>query len=232
MLADFLQGATQFVQQILGMFGVPGVSLIALMENLFPPTPSEFLYPLAGKMAYEGGLSPLVVIAAGVTGSLIGSLIFYTLGYRLGAARIRSLIGRFGHFRIGKLHVRFLSVQDYDRALHLFERYGGPLVFVARIMPLVHGVVSVPAGVVRMNLPLFILYTALGAACWIAPLTLFGYWLGNRWNEVLTWLDLYENLWYLFIALVVAFFLWRRLRSGRGHRATLEHGINQPTHGI
>ncbi len=232
MLADFIDSATKVIQQVLTVFGESGVTLIALLENLFPPTPSEFLYPLAGKMAFDGQMSLPAIIIAGVIGSMIGSLIFYAIGYRLGPDRIHDLIERRGYFKLFGLHIQLVSVQDYDRALGLFKHHGGKIVFIARIMPLVHGVVSIPAGVVRMNLGLFMIYTALGSACWIAPLTLFGYWLGDRWDQILHWVDIYENVWYILIALAIIAYIWNRIRTGRTRARDVEQALNQPPHGV
>lgn len=232
MLSDLIDSFAKVIQQIVTLFGAGGVTLIALLENLFPPTPSEFLYPLAGKMAYDGQLSIPAIIGAGVLGSLLGSLIFYAIGYKLGPDRIHDLIERRGRFKLFGLQIQLVSVEDYDRALGLFKRHGGRIVFIARIMPLVHGVVSIPAGVVRMNLGLFLIYTALGAACWITPLTLFGYWLGDSWDQILYWVDIYENLWYLLIAFAIIAYIWNRIRTGRTRARDIKQALNQPPHGV
>lgn len=204
-------------------FGLPGVTVIALFENLFPPTPSEFLYPLAGKLVADGKFALIGVILAGILGSLAGSLFYYWLGYRLGDARARQAIVRFGHVKILRFRIEIVSEQDYDRAVGLFHRWGGLVVLVARIMPLVHSVVSIPAGVTRMALPAFVLYTVVGSALWIAPLTVLGLWLGNNWEQVLYWMDVYEYAWYAVIAAGIIYLIVRRVRArqngGRVHSA-------------
>ena len=213
MLADLLESITQFLEQLVLTSGAAGIVLIALLENLLPPTPSEFLYPLAGKLAYDGAISLLAVIVAGITGSLIGSLFYYFLGYRLGQERVRVLIAHYGTLRILGFNLRLTSVEEYDQALALFERRGNVIVFVARIMPVVHSVVSIPAGVVRMNLVLFVFYTILGAAAWIIPLTLLGYWLGENWQQVLDWLDTYQTVWYGMMAVALAAYIFYRRKK-------------------
>lgn len=216
MLSQLVQTVAKLVEWLVSTFGAPGVTLIALMENLFPPTPSETLYPLAGKMAYSGIISIPAIIAAGTVGSLIGSWFYYGIGYRLGEDGTRRLIGRFGTLRLLRLRIPIISLDDYERGLRLFRRYGGIIVFVARLMPLVHGIVSIPAGVVRMNRLRFSLYTALGAALWIAPLTVFGYWLGDNWEEILGWLDVYEDVILVLAAALLVLYVVRRLRlNGR-----------------
>ncbi|MBZ0294000.1 MAG: DedA family protein [Anaerolineae bacterium] len=224
MLADFIDSVTKLVENIVVTFGAPGITIIAFFENLFPPTPSEILYPLAGKMASEGRTSVVAVVVAGLIGSLGGSLLYYSLGYRLGETGVRDLIQRLGTIHILRLKIPIVTAEDFDRGLRLFRRHGSIIVFVARLMPLVHGVVSIPAGVVRMNLLLFCIYTALGAALWIAPLAVFGYWLGNNWQDVLDWLDIYENVVLAVMGLLIAIYVGRRIWHA------LEKRHIKPTH--
>jgi membrane protein DedA with SNARE-associated domain len=214
-LSQFVETLTSIIQQIVVSFGAPGITLVALFENLFPPTPSEFLYPLAGKMAADGQISLVAIVIAGVVGSLMGSLLYYRVGYWLGEERSRVAIDRYGKIRLLGRDFRFVSVEEFDKALRLFERHGGKIVFVARLMPLVHGVVSIPAGVTRMKLLPFLLYTAVGAALWIGPLSLFGYWLGNNWEQVLYYLDVYENIIYVLIVAAVVYYVIRRVQRSR-----------------
>lgn len=213
MLADFFDTLAGGVEQIIEAFGLPGVTLIALLENLFPPTPSELLYPLAGKLAYDGELTAWGVIVAGVIGSLAGSLIYYGAGYWLGAERARAAIVRFGQPKIGRFQFTLVAIDDYDQAVALFQHRGGSIVLIARLMPLVHSVVSIPAGVTRMRLLPFIAYTALGSLLWIAPLTLIGMVLGNNWERLLYWMDVYEYAWYVLMGLGIAYMIVRRLRT-------------------
>jgi membrane protein DedA with SNARE-associated domain len=215
MLSDLVQGLAALVEQIVTTFGAPGIALIALFENLFPPTPSEALYPLAGKLAYDGLITPLVVVAAGTFGSLVGALAYYTLGYRLGEQRSREIITRYGRIRLLRLTITIVSIEDYERGLGLFQRYGGRIVFLARLLPLVHGVVSIPAGVIRMNLLAFIFCTVLGSGVWITVFTLFGYWLGANWRQVLAWLEVYQNGVYVLLGLLLVYYVIRRFRRAK-----------------
>jgi membrane protein DedA with SNARE-associated domain len=224
MLVDLVQNTTEFIEKLILTVGPLGILAIAFMENMFPPTPSEVLYPLAGKLAFDGKISFGEVVIAGVLGSMLGAVIWYTLGFKLGDARMRSAIDRYGRLRVVGFTITIVSVEEYNRGMNLFRRHGSIIVFVARIMPLVHGVVSIPAGVVRMNLGTFLLFTALGAAAWIAPLTWFGLWLGDNWEEMLHWIDVYQNVWYLVMGLAIILYLARRIYTARSHpKASTDH---------
>lgn len=215
MLADLVDSIAQALEKLVDATGAPGIAVVAFFENMFPPTPSEFLYPLAGKYAADGDLSLVTIVVAGVIGSLIGSLIYYAIGYYLGPERTRDFVARYGTIRLFGLHFAMVTVEDYDRALGWFEKRGSLVIFIARIMPVVHSVVSIPAGVTRMNLPWFITVTTLGVIAWVAPLAIFGYWLGNNWEKVLEVLDIYQTIWYLLIAALLVWFVFRRVRSAR-----------------
>lgn len=216
-MSNLVEYITSLVERIIASFGAPGISLIALFENLFPPTPSEVLYPLAGKMAYSGRVSVPAIIVAGTVGSLMGSIIYYTLGYHLGESRVRDIIARHGTLKFLRFSIQLVTVKDFERGLELFERYGSAIVLIARLMPFVHGVVSIPAGVIRMNIALFMVFTAVGAALWIAPLTIFGYWLGDNWQEVLAWMDTYQNTILVLVLVGLVAYVIRRNRQASVH---------------
>jgi membrane protein DedA with SNARE-associated domain len=156
MLVDLVQNTTAFIEELVLTLGPLGILGIAFLENMFPATPSEVLYPLAGKLAYDGRISFIEVVIAGTLGSMLGALIWYTLGFKLGDARIQSAINRYGKLRFIGVTITIISVEEYNRGMRLFRQHGGIIVFVARIMLLVHGIVSIPAGVVRMNLGTFL----------------------------------------------------------------------------
>ena len=121
MLANLLEQLTLFVETVVLTLGLPGIGLIAIGENLFPPTPSEILYPLAGKMAYDGELTIFGVVLVGVLGTLVASTLWYWLGQRLGEERCRTFIDRYGTLRLGRFELELFNVEQFDRALELFE---------------------------------------------------------------------------------------------------------------
>ena len=219
MLADLIEQITQFVESVVLTFGLPGVAVIAVGENLFPPTPSEFLYPLAGKMAWEGGFSILSVVTVGVLGTLFASTLWYLLGKRLGEERVRQFIERRGTLKVARFSFELFTVDQYDRAIELFRTRSAAIVVVARLLPYVHSVVSIPAGVIKMPYSSFLIYTAIGSTLWILPLTVLGYVLGSRWREVLAILDTYQTVILVIAGLLLVYWLGKRWLKSRSNAA-------------
>ena len=137
----------------------------------------------------------------------MGAFVFYHLGYFLGKERIRDFIERYGTLRIWRWQISIFTVETYDTAMDAFEKHGAKIVMIARTLPLIHGVISIPAGVSRMNLPKFMLYSFIGVLLWIIPTVLLGYFLGSQWELMLTVLDTYETVWYVVFALLIVTYL-------------------------
>ena len=157
----------------LAAFGYPGIAAFLLIENLFPPIPSELIPPLAGFLVDRGEMSFLPALLAATSGSLLGAYILYALGLWGG----RPLVLRYG---------RWLRVRegDLDRAEGWFDKYGGSVVFFARMVPGARSIVSIPAGMLGMNLLRFTLLTTLGSAAWNILLIGAGWFLGDNWRQV------------------------------------------------
>lgn len=219
MLANLIEQLSSYIEQLILMFGTPGIAIIAFMENIFPPTPSEFLYPLAGKLAYDGEATLIGVILAGTIGSLVGAFVFYYLGYYLGEKRVRNFIKHYGTVKLGQWKISFVTVKAYDNAMTAFKKQGAIIVIIARTMPLVHGIISIPAGVSRMNIFRFLLYSLIGVMLWIVPTVLLGYFLGSQWDVMIHALEVYETIWYILIASAIV--LYVASRWFRHHQQTL-----------
>lgn len=151
------------------------VLLFMTLESSFIPFPSEIVMIPAGFMAARGEFYPgehawgalLVAIACGIAGSLIGAWLNYGLSLKLG----RPFLRRWGR------HL-FLTPHKLDRAEALFRQYGEVTTFICRLIPVVRQLISIPAGIARMNFARFSLFTAAGATIWVTVLTLLGYWFG------------------------------------------------------
>ncbi len=166
-----------WIVQLIESFGYVGIALLMFLENVFPPIPSELIMPLGGFTAAQGKLSLNGVILAGTIGSVIGQLPLYYLGYFLGKRRLMRLADRYG---------RWLTVsgEDIEMSSAWFGRHGGKAVIIGRLVPGVRSFISIPAGISRMNLPLFLLYSALGMGVWAGVLAYLGHLLGNNYEKV------------------------------------------------
>ena len=172
----------EWITRLVSQGGYAGVAGLMLLENLFPPIPSELIMPLAGFVAARGELQVALVILAGTAGSLVGALPWYCAGRWLGRDRIRRLAERHGRWLT-------VSASEFDRAAAWFDRYGGWAVPVGRLVPGVRTLVSVPAGVAGMGLGRFLLLSAAGSFAWTAALTAAGYLLQDHYALVADYLD-------------------------------------------
>ncbi|WP_052373061.1 DedA family protein [Amycolatopsis taiwanensis] len=205
--AEPLGGLAGWVVDLMDSLGGPGVALTVGADNLFPPIPSELVLPLAGFSASQGTLSLPGALAWTTAGSVVGAIIVYLLGAMLGRARTRALIAK----------IPLLKVSDFDRAEAWFTRHGTKAVFLGRMVPLFRSVISLPAGVERMNLPKFLFLTTAGSLIWNTIFVLAGYALGVKWYLVNEYADIFQRIVIVAVAVVVALFVVIRLRNrGRG----------------
>jgi membrane protein DedA with SNARE-associated domain len=162
--------------------GYGGIVVLMFLENVFPPIPSEVIMPLAGYLVSRRKLSFLGIVIAGTAGSVLGALPLYYLGRKIGHERLVRLAARYGAWLT-------VSTDDVDRAGNWFRRYGPVAVFVCRLIPGIRSLISIPAGMNRMNLIGFLCYTAIGTAVWTALLAWAGYLLGANFENIGEYLD-------------------------------------------
>lgn len=217
-LSDILDVLATWAQSVISTMGYPGLVLVMLLENIFPPVPSEVILPLAGSLALEGRFTLLGVTVMGTIGSVGGALIFYQLGHSLGEARVRELIRRYGKWLM-------LSEEDFDKALAWFNRYGEGVIFFGRMVPIIRSLVSIPAGIASMRLGRFSIYTAIGTGLWSFLLAFAGYLLGQSWPLVSQWISRYEKVVVAIIGAAIIVFVVRRLRQRRKVSATALDGV-------
>jgi membrane protein DedA with SNARE-associated domain len=201
------------IQQIIGTLGYPGVFAATLIENLFPPIPSELIMPFSGFLVGQGQMTFVGAVIAGTAGTVIGALIIYYIGWWADETLIRGFIRRYGRF----IQV---SESDLDRALGVFDRHGELIVFAGRLIPLIRTLISLPAGMRRMPMGKFLLYTTLGSAIWTALLTYAGVLLGANWESILGWMKVYEHIVIaVTAALIIALVVFVGVRFLRGRAA-------------
>lgn len=190
---------TSFMEQ----FGYWGIFLLITLENVFPPIPSEVILTFGGFMTTHTNLTVIGVIVVATIGSIIGAVILYGVGYLINVDRLEAIIDRWGRYlRVKK--------EDIRKADAWFERYGYWTVFFCRMIPLVRSLISIPAGMAKMKFGLFLLYTTVGTLIWNVILVSVGAALGDNWENVVEFMDVYSNIAYAIIVLgiVTALFLW------------------------
>ncbi len=167
-----LQGMVDWLVATVGGWGYPGILILMAIESSFIPFPSEVVLIPAGYLVQQGQMHAGLVLLAALLGSLVGALINYGLALLLG----RPLLERYG---------RYLCVgpRALDRTDQFFSQHGAISTFTGRLIPAIRQLISLPAGLARMHLGIFALYTALGAGLWSGVLIALGYFIGS--NEML-----------------------------------------------
>jgi membrane protein DedA with SNARE-associated domain len=172
----------EFSTNLIASGGLVGVFLLMVLENLFPPIPSELIMPLAGFTAARGQMSILGVVLAGTLGSIAGNAFWFEIARAFGKARTRALAERYGRW-LG------LGPEEINKAEDTLRRNGPVAVFLGRFMPGVRTAISVPAGLVELPRGVFYLWTGLGTLIWTGALALGGYILEDQFNKVGEWAE-------------------------------------------
>ncbi len=181
-MSNLLEPIVQAVVSLVGALGAPGVGIAVAAENLFPPIPSEVILPSAGFAAASGSMGLVSAIVWATIGAVVGALALYALGAWFGRARFYSLASK----------IPFVKEADIERAEAWFVRRGPLAVLLGRVVPVVRSLISIPAGIERMKLLPFTLYTAIGSALWNSVLIGAGYALGANWAIVEEWISRYQ----------------------------------------
>ena len=215
---------TDFVTGEIARYGYVAIFVLMLLESACIPIPSEVTMLFGGALVTAPFLAPeqqlefWLVVLAGTLGNLVGSWLAYWAGYTGG----RPLIDRWGRYLLIRPH-------EVDRAHEWFERRGQAAVFFGRLLPVIRTFISLPAGVVRMNVWRFTVYTVLGCLPWVLALTWIGALLGERWDRAEAIIRPFA--WAIAIALVlaVAWFVWHRIRQIRREEAARVAGPGDRT---
>ena len=206
-------GITEFLinlfTDIIAASGYAGVGALMTLESMVAPVPSEAVMPFAGFLWYEGRFTLLGIIIASTAGSILGSLISYWIGMYAG----RPFVKRFGKYVL--LNERHLELTE-----RFFQRYGDKTVFISRFIPVIRHFISIPAGVGRMAMGKFILYTAVGAGLWNTFLAWLGYELGSNWTKVEDYTRVIDIVVLLIIAAGIVYLIFRRRRKAKSSGST------------
>lgn len=164
-----ISALTAWLVDTIGRMGYTGIVSLMFLESSFFPFPSEVVMPPAGYLAWKGEMSLPLVILAGIAGSILGALFNYWLAVKLG----RPFLLKYGKYF-------FVSAESIDKADKFFQKHGHVSTLVGRLLPVIRQYISLPAGIARMPMKTFLLFTIIGAGAWVIILTLAGYLLGEH----------------------------------------------------
>lgn len=191
-----------WITSVMEQFGYFGIALLILVENVFPPIPSEVILTFGGFMTTKSELSIFGVVVASTIGSVGGAVILYWIGRILNVERLERIIEKWGKY------LR-LTKEDVRKADAWFDKYGPWTVFFCRFIPLIRSLISIPAGMSGINQWLFLVLTTLGTLIWNLVLVLVGAKVGNNWHQIVNYMDVYSNIMYVVIAVsAVIFIIW------------------------
>ena len=195
-----------WITNIISSFGYAGIGLLMFLENVFPPIPSELIMPLAGFTVTQGKLNMQFVILAGTLGSVVGALPWYYVGKLVGERRLRDWIDKHGKWLT-------LSSKDIDKSKKWLNKYGKATVFFGRLVPGIRTFISVPAGLEKMPLIPFLLYSFAGSLIWTALLTYAGFLLGNNFQQVEKYIKPISGIVFASLAIFLIISFIRRKRK-------------------
>ncbi len=184
--------------------GYGGIVLLMAIESACIPLPSEIIMPFSGYLVFTGRMSLWAVSAAGALGCVLGSLLAYGVGARGG----RPLIERYGKFVL-------ISHHDLDLADRWFQRHGDITIFVGRLLPVVRTFIAFPAGVARMAMGRFVVYTFVGSFIWCWILAWIGQKLGEHWNTLGAYFHRFDAVIGLVLVAGVVWYVWRHVKHMR-----------------
>jgi len=210
MIARIIELVSAFIVATISTLGYGGVVLLMAIESACIPLPSEVIMPFSGYLVYTGQFNLWIVTMAGAFGCVLGSLLAYWVGMRGG----RPLIEKYGRYIL-------ISRHDLDLADRWFARYGEAIVFISRLLPAIRTFIAFPAGVARMNLKKFVIYTFAGSLPWCFGLAYAGQKLGEQWDKnplLKSWFHRFDFVIGIVIAIAVVWWVWRHLRHLRDEK--------------
>src|SRR6266853_5596110 len=212
MIGKLIELLSVFIVATISRLGYAGVVLLMAIESACIPLPSEIIMPFSGYLVYTGRFNLWAVGVAGAFGCVVGSLVAYWVGFYGG----RPLIERYGRYLLMFRH-------DLDLADRWFDRFGEVIVFASRLLPAIRTFIAFPAGVARMNIKKFVIYTFAGSLPWCICLAYIGQKLGEQWNKddtLKTWFHRFDFVIGIVGALAVAWWIWRHIKHSRAETAS------------
>ena len=213
MVARIIEILSGLIVGTISALGYPGVILLMGIESACIPLPSEIIMPFSGYLVYTGRFNLWAVSAAGAVGCVVGSVVAYGVGMYGG----RPVIEKYGRYVL-------ISQHDLDLADRWFARYGEMIVFSSRLLPVIRTFIAFPAGVAKMNMTRFVVYTFLGSLPWCLGLAYVGQVLGEQWdkNDALkTWFHSFDFVIGIIAILAAVWWVWRHLKNMPADNASI-----------
>jgi membrane protein DedA with SNARE-associated domain len=200
-LSEILATIGGFALSTISQLGYPGIFFLMMLESMVVPVPSEFVMPFTGFLVAQGNFNFTLVIVASSLGSITGSLIFYYIGKTGG----HTLVEKYGKYVL-------VDTEDIKKTEEWFKRRGELTIFIARLVPVVRHLISLIAGIGKMNVKKFTIYTIVGATLWNGILTYLGIILGQHWNEVSQYVEQLDVGIVILLVIGCLYFAYRHIR--------------------
>lgn len=207
MVGRIIEILSAFIVATISTLGYSGIVLLMAIESACIPLPSEIIMPFSGYLVFKGEMNLWLVGIAGAVGCVVGSMVAYWVGMYGG----RPLIEKYGRYVL-------ISHHDLDLADRWFNKYGETIIFTSRLLPVVRTFIAFPAGIARMNIPRFIIYTFAGSLPWCLGLAYVGQKLGEQWDKnpaLKSWFHRFDFVIGILIVLAAAWWVWRHVRHSR-----------------
>lgn len=196
------------ITNMIATAGYPAVFVLMTLESVLIPIPSEVTMPFAGFLVGLGKLDFWLVVFFGAFGNLVGSLLAYALGFWGQGAVVEKLVKKYGKYLL-------VTYEEVEQSERWFRLHGGKIAFFSRLLPVVRTFISLPAGMAKMNLFKFSLYTFLGSLFWSAFLTYLGVVLGQNWHVLETYFRKFDILIVISGLALVGFYVFHKIKKIR-----------------
>lgn len=193
-------------EEVIRTMSYPGIAFLMFIENIFPPIPSEVVMPFAGFLVDKGEMTFVGIMIAGTIGAAAGAVAIYYIGLKYGEERLCEWIERNGKYIL-------MSVDELESSLETFNDHGKKMVLLGRLIPTIRSLISIPAGIEKMNFTVFFAYTLVGTTVWNLLLAGGGVILGQNWQRVLTWVDRYSYVVYTILGILLLYYVGKRVKQ-------------------
>lgn len=190
---------------IMSKCGYIGVFFLILIENIFPPIPSEVILLLSGFMTLTSNLKVSLLILSSTLSSLLGAYILYFLGKILNEERINNIVNS----KVGK--ILHLKSNDIKKSINWFNKKGSISVFFGRCIPIIRSLISIPAGISKMDIKIFTIYTFCGSLIWNTLLISLGKYLQNNWVIIIKYLKIYKEYVVIILLVIISIYILKKV---------------------